>query len=148
MSSCLLSWLIQPWIPVGSYMGDIQKPSQEIQGEFVAIFLWPSEEESIGHKEIESRIQMLKEIKFIPPICNEWELISGFVKKGMIIEKGDNYEIGILSEDYDLFRGQKAKSALQPSIARFLLGKAGGSDITLIERGVDESAWKWSFKIS
>jgi hypothetical protein len=38
-----------------------------------------------------------------------------------------------------LFRGEKAKSALQPSIAKFLLGKAGGSDIIVIKKGGDEA---------
>ena len=139
MSSCLSSWLVQPWIPVGSYMGEIQRPSPGISEEFIKIFLWPSEIDSIQYGEVESRVKMLKDIKSIPQSCNEWELISRFVTKGMVIENGDNYEIGNLDEEYDLFRGEKAKSALQPSIAKFLLGKAGGSDIRLIEKGADQS---------
>jgi hypothetical protein len=139
MSSCLSSWLLQPWIPVGSYMGEIQKPSPGISEEFIKIFLWPSEIDSIQYGEVESRVKMLKDIKSIPQSCNEWELISRFVSEGMVIENGDNYEIGNLGEEYELFRGEKAKSALQPSIAKFLLGKAGGSDIRLIEKGADQS---------
>jgi hypothetical protein len=140
MSCCLNSWLVQPWIPVGSFLGEIQKPSPNLDKVFTAIFLWPEEKPSLTFDEVDNRIKMLKEINFLDNDFNDTQAISSFDSHGFIIDKNDHFVVGELSSDYELFRGEKAKSALQPSIARFLLGRAGGSDIRLVETGADEVA--------
>lgn len=140
MSSCLNSWLVQPWIPVGAFLGKKETPSQQLDKDFIAIFMWPEENKTVSFDGLEKRIKMLREINYFDQSFDQTRVVSRFESNGLIVDKGDHLEIGNLSQEYDLFRGEKSKSALQPSIARFLLGRAGGSDIRLVETGADEVA--------
>lgn len=138
MKCCVLSWLILPWVPQGAYLGEMEEPSKEVDSQFISLFLWPEELPVYSEEILSQRITELKDLGVFDEGEDKKKLIRKFTKAGLVV-RNDQVMISELKAEYDLFRGGQAKSALQPSIARFLLGKAGGSDIRLIEKGADQA---------
>ena len=94
--------------------------------------MWPEELPNYSKEILSQRITELKELGVFDEGEKKKKLIRKFTKEGLVVQN-DQVIISGIKDEYDLFRGSQATSALQPSIARFLLGKAGGSDIILIE---------------
>jgi hypothetical protein len=138
MKCCISSWLILPWVPQGAYLGEMEEPSKEVDSQFISVFFWPEELPNYSEEILSQRITGLKDLGVFDEGEDKKKLIRKFTKAGLVVQN-EQVMVSELKAEYDLFRGSQAKSALQPSIARFLLGKAGGSDIRLIEKGADQA---------